>query len=52
MRLFLALTVGLLLAGCTLTPDYERPVLDVRRPWRKTRISVWPCNGFMRRAPS
>ncbi|MDH3901510.1 MAG: efflux transporter outer membrane subunit [Gammaproteobacteria bacterium] len=29
MRLFLALTVGLLLAGCTLTPDYERPVLDV-----------------------
>ena len=29
MRLLAALTVGLLLAGCSLTPDYERPVLDV-----------------------
>ena len=29
MRLIAALLLGLLFAGCTLTPDYERPELDV-----------------------
>jgi multidrug efflux system outer membrane protein len=29
MRLLTVLITGLLLAGCSLTPDYERPALDV-----------------------
>ncbi len=34
MRTFLLLLLTLILAGCTLDPDYDQPPLDAPKDWR------------------